>query len=226
MSDHNNPPPGGGLKACPFCGCAALEVVFGISGTVECSNRSCQATIKRHARPHRALAAWNRRAEGAGPVALDSAEAERRRQEPAYKLIQRIDLFLHDAMEVPSLKDRAAELHAEIHEAAFEYVTGDWTHLREEAFKPGACNDGYFFMRQVKTADLRALLAAHSAQSERIAALEARIARAVEILTPMSRQFYSGWYDSDAPKHHVAIKAETEAKQALAALTQDQEPGR
>ncbi|MHB8284373.1 MAG: hypothetical protein ACYDD1_06825 [Caulobacteraceae bacterium] len=65
---------------------------------------------------------------------------------------------------------------------------------------------------------IASLSAALLAAEARALAVEERIAKATAILTPMSRQFYSGWYDSDAPKHHVAIKAETVAKSALAAL--------
>lgn len=124
MSD--NPRPGGELKACPFCGGAAHEQpgIYSFSAWIGCGNPHCfMSPSSQFHSDAEALAAWNHRAEGNGPVALDSPEAERRRQEPAYKLIQRVDQFLHDAMEVPSLKDRAAEMHAEIHEAAFEYVT-------------------------------------------------------------------------------------------------------
>lgn len=56
-------------------------------------------------------------------VALDSPEAEKRRQEPHYKLLVRLDDFLHHLMEEERYKEEAGKLHAEVHEAAFDFVT-------------------------------------------------------------------------------------------------------
>src|SRR6185437_14700361 len=55
--------------------------------------------------------------------ALDSDEANHRRQEPLYKLLVRLDEFLHRAAENRELRDEASVLHGEVHDAAFTCVT-------------------------------------------------------------------------------------------------------
>jgi hypothetical protein len=60
----------------------------------------------------------------APPYALDSPEAEKRRQLPYYKLLVKLDQFLHKLMdEEGPLKEEAGDLHAAVHEASFQFVT-------------------------------------------------------------------------------------------------------
>lgn len=56
-------------------------------------------------------------------VELDSPLAVERRHELIYKAIQRAEQFLHGLMDGEALDKEATEIHAELHEAAFLYVT-------------------------------------------------------------------------------------------------------
>jgi hypothetical protein len=56
-------------------------------------------------------------------VAPGSPEADQRRKHPHYQLIQRLDDFLHKLCGDQKYKQEADELHGEIHDAAFWFVT-------------------------------------------------------------------------------------------------------
>ncbi|MHB8284374.1 MAG: hypothetical protein ACYDD1_06830 [Caulobacteraceae bacterium] len=178
-------PAGGGREAQDADKAALIDILFS-RGRHGPGRDTCEILADRLLE-----AGWRRSALSPNPspaVALNSAEAERRRQEPTYKLIQRVDHFLHDAMEVPALKDRAAELHAEIHEAAFQYVTEG----QVEAPTPAAPESAGMFQRPDDdpasyqaakaraSAEVEAELAAERAsaiQAERIKGLEEQLTK-------------------------------------------------